>query len=188
MRAIWETDRWFTFPKFEETAKNVAAIMRRAGLEDVEIGNPPADGVIAGRLLDDAAGVGRQSRHARNRRSRSARRSARAGRLPEGPRVYRHVERSDAGRRRRLRKWCFAPANLENVDVKGKLVLGQRDSKTALARAGALGMISENTENPRSGRRARLGEFVRRQRLELHQGQRAAGVLFDHAARVAACP
>src|SRR6266851_675133 len=42
---IWQTDRWFTFPKFEETAKNVAAMMRRAGLEGVEIGNPPADGV-----------------------------------------------------------------------------------------------------------------------------------------------
>ena len=41
VRTIWETDRWFTFPKFEETAKNVAAIMRRAGLEDVEIGSPP---------------------------------------------------------------------------------------------------------------------------------------------------
>src|SRR5262245_4757932 len=45
---IWQTDRWFTFPKFEETAKNVAAIMRRSGLEDVEIGNPPADGVSQG--------------------------------------------------------------------------------------------------------------------------------------------
>src|SRR5262245_54403046 len=45
VRAIWENDRWFTFPKFEETAKNVAAMMRRAGLEDVEIGNAPADGV-----------------------------------------------------------------------------------------------------------------------------------------------
>src|SRR5579883_1748050 len=48
VRTIWETDHWFTFPKFEETAKNVAAIMRRAGLEDVEIGNPPADGVTQG--------------------------------------------------------------------------------------------------------------------------------------------
>src|SRR5262245_24467961 len=48
VRAIWETDRWFTFPKFEETAKNVAGIMRRAGLEDVEIGSPPADGVTQG--------------------------------------------------------------------------------------------------------------------------------------------
>src|SRR5689334_6268363 len=44
VKAIWETDRWFTFPKFEETAANVAAMMRRAGLEDVEIGRPPADG------------------------------------------------------------------------------------------------------------------------------------------------
>jgi len=41
---IWATDRWFTFPKFEETADHVAAMMRRAGLEDVEIGKPPADG------------------------------------------------------------------------------------------------------------------------------------------------
>src|SRR4051812_44207196 len=48
VRTIWETDRWFTFPKFEETAKSVAAIMRRAGLEDVEIGSPPADGVTQG--------------------------------------------------------------------------------------------------------------------------------------------
>src|SRR3954452_12075808 len=48
VRTIWETDRWFTFPKFEETAKNVAAIMRRAGLEDGEIGNAPADGVSQG--------------------------------------------------------------------------------------------------------------------------------------------
>src|ERR1044072_963206 len=48
VRAIWDTDRWFTFPKFEETAKNVAAMMRRAGLEDVEIGTPPADGVSQG--------------------------------------------------------------------------------------------------------------------------------------------
>src|SRR6185369_1473791 len=48
VRTIWETDRWFTFPKFEETARHVAAIMRRAGLEDVEIGNAPADGVTQG--------------------------------------------------------------------------------------------------------------------------------------------
>src|ERR1041385_373997 len=48
VKTIWETDRWFTFPKFEETAKNVAAIMRRAGLEDVEIGSTPADGVSQG--------------------------------------------------------------------------------------------------------------------------------------------
>jgi hypothetical protein len=37
---------------------------------------------------------------------------------------------------------------LNGVDVKGKLVLAARASKTALARAGALGLISDNTENP----------------------------------------
>src|SRR5881628_3615646 len=45
VHTMWDTDRWFIFPKFEETARNVADIMRRAGLEDVEIGAPPADGV-----------------------------------------------------------------------------------------------------------------------------------------------
>src|ERR1044071_7026132 len=57
VRAIWETDRWFTFPKFEETARTVAAMMRRAGLEDVEIGNAPADGVTqAGFWTEPLAG------------------------------------------------------------------------------------------------------------------------------------
>ena len=31
MRRIWETDRWFTFPKFHETARNVAEMKRAAG-------------------------------------------------------------------------------------------------------------------------------------------------------------
>src|SRR5207302_4776607 len=35
----------------------------------------------------------------------------------------------------------------ENRDLKGKLVLGLRGSKAALWKAGALGVISENTEN-----------------------------------------
>ena len=38
-------------------------------------------------------------------------------------------------------------ANPANLDVKGKLVLGQRGSKVALAKAGAVGMILDFTEN-----------------------------------------
>ena len=45
VQTIWTTDRWFNFPKFQETAKNVAEIMRKAGLDDVQIGYAPADGV-----------------------------------------------------------------------------------------------------------------------------------------------
>ena len=147
VRAIWETDRWFTFPKFEETAKNVAAIMRRAGLEDVEIGNPPADGVSQGgfwtmpmawdiktgtlEIVDTA--------------------------VPADQRVLADYKRVPAS----IGMWSgptppggvtteivLVSGNLENVDVKGKLVLGHRNSKTALAKAGALGLVSENTENP----------------------------------------
>ncbi|MEZ5395063.1 MAG: M28 family peptidase [Bryobacterales bacterium] len=44
MRQTWETDRWFTFPKFEETARNLSRTMENAGLRQVEIVNPPADG------------------------------------------------------------------------------------------------------------------------------------------------
>jgi hypothetical protein len=145
VRTIWETDRWFTFPKFEETARNVAAIMRRAGLEDVEIGKPPADGVTQGgfwtlplawdvkvgtlEILDPT--------------------------VPADMRVLADYQRVPTS----IGMWSgptpvggvtteivLPSANLENV--KGKLALGQRNAKVALAKAGALGLISENTENP----------------------------------------
>jgi hypothetical protein len=146
VRTIWETDRWFTFPKFEETAKNVAAIMRRAGLEDVEIGNPPADGITQGGFWTMPLAW-----------------DVKAGTLeildPEVPsdqRVLADYRRVPAS----IGMWSgptppggvtteivLASGNLENIDVKGKLVLGQRNSKTALAKAGALGLVSDYTEN-----------------------------------------
>jgi hypothetical protein len=45
MRHVWETDRWFTFPKFHETAEYLKTAMTAAGLQDVEIVDAPADGV-----------------------------------------------------------------------------------------------------------------------------------------------
>src|SRR3954453_18910431 len=144
VRAIWETDRWFTFPKFEETAKNVAAIMRRAGLEDVEIGNAPADGVTqAGFWTEPLAW------------------DVHVGTLeivePEVPadrRVLADYQRTPAS----VCMWSgptpaggvvteVVAGGAEGADIKGKLVLGGRTAKASLAKAGALGMISENTEN-----------------------------------------
>src|SRR5258708_33969927 len=37
--------------------------------------------------------------------------------------------------------------DIGNAGLKGKIILGQRGSKAALWKAGAIGMISENTEN-----------------------------------------
>ena len=143
---IWQTDRWFTFPKFEETAKNVAAIMRRAGLEDVEIGNPPADGVSQGgfwtmpmawdvktgtlEILDTT--VPAEMRMLADYQKVPTSIGMWSGPTPAGGVVTEIV---------------LAPARLEGADLKGKLVLGQRGAKVALAKAGALGVISESTEN-----------------------------------------
>src|SRR4051794_10059229 len=137
VRTIWDTDRWFTFPKFEETAKNVAAIMKRAGLEDIEIGNPPADGVTQGgywtmplawdvkvgtlELLDPQ--VPAERRVLADYQKVPASIGMWSGPTPPGGVTTEVV---------------LAPANLQDADLKGKLVLGGRGSKTALAAAGAL--------------------------------------------------
>ncbi|HZO53108.1 MAG TPA: M28 family peptidase [Bryobacteraceae bacterium] len=147
VRAIWETDRWQTFPKFEETAKNVAGIMRRAGLEDVEIVNAAADGVTQSGFWTTPLAW-----------------DVKTGTLeivePEVPadqRVLADFQKSPAS----LAMWSgptpaggvvtevvLAPRNLQGVDAKGKLVFGLGGgAKMAAVRAGALGLISDNTEN-----------------------------------------
>ena len=44
MRHVYSTDRWFTFPKFQETAEYVKRTMLSIGLKNVELVNVPADG------------------------------------------------------------------------------------------------------------------------------------------------
>ncbi len=44
MRRVYSTDRFFTFPKFAETARYLESTMREIGLKQVEIVNAPADG------------------------------------------------------------------------------------------------------------------------------------------------
>jgi hypothetical protein len=45
MRAVYSTDRWFTFAKFGETAEYLQGVMRGIGLENAEVVQAPADGV-----------------------------------------------------------------------------------------------------------------------------------------------
>lgn len=44
MRSIYATDRWFTFPKFEETAQYLSRRLAEEGLSNIEILGAPADG------------------------------------------------------------------------------------------------------------------------------------------------
>jgi hypothetical protein len=121
-------------------------MMRRAGLEDVEIGNAPADGVTqAGFWTQPLAW------------------DVRVGTLeivepqvPANQRVLADYQKTPAS----LCMWSgptppggvvteiVAPTGgADAVNLAGKLVLGQRGSKAALAKTGALGIVSENTEN-----------------------------------------
>ena len=147
VRTIWETDRWFTFPKFEETAKNVAAIMHRSGLEDVEIGNGPADGVTQSgfwtmplawdisvgtlEIIDPPVPADMRVLADYQRVPTSI--GMWSGPTPKGGTTAEVV---------------LASGDWKDADLKAKLVLGPPlGSKRALAKAGALGLISERSEN-----------------------------------------
>ncbi|HMF62456.1 MAG TPA: M28 family peptidase [Edaphobacter sp.] len=147
VRRIWENDRWFDFSHFQETAKNVAEIMRQAGLDDVQIGYAPADGVTqAGFWTEPMA----WDAHVGTLEIVSPK-------VPEDMRVIADYQRVPAS----LCMWSgptppggveteivLAPNDMRNADLKGKLVLGARMSKTALAKAGALGIVRESATNP----------------------------------------
>ena len=146
VHTIWETDRWFTFPKFEETARNVAAIMRRVGLENVEIGSVPADGVTQGGFWTEPLAwdvhtgtleiieprVATEQRVLADYQKVPTSLCMWSGPTPTGGMVAEVV----------------APTgNLDPTDLKGKMVLSQRASKSALWKAGAVGMPTDSTEN-----------------------------------------
>ncbi len=147
VQTIWTTDRWFNFPKFQETAQNVAEMMRQAGLEDVQIGYAPADGVTqAGFWTEPMA----WDPHVGTLEIVSPQ-------VPEDRRIIADYQKVPTS----LCMWSgptpaggveteivLPPTDIQNADLKGKLVLGGRIPKTDLAKAGALGMIHESATNP----------------------------------------
>src|SRR5438128_2276999 len=44
MQQVYSTDRWFTYPKFQETARYLKKTMEDIGLKNVELLGAPADG------------------------------------------------------------------------------------------------------------------------------------------------
>ena len=148
MRTMWENDRWFTFPRFDKTAQNVAEMMRQAGLDDVQIGYAPADGVTQRGFWTEPLAwdvhVGKLEIVSPN--------------VPDEERVLADYQRVPTS----LCMWSgptppggvtteivLAPKDLQHADLKGKLVLGgDRFPKAELAKTGALGEIHESTKNP----------------------------------------
>lgn len=147
MRQIYATDRWFTFPKFQETAEFLKRTMQDIGLERVEIVQAPADGKsqfgfwtmpmawdARDATLEIAGGEPVVL--------------ADYGKIPaslgmwSGPTPPEGVEAEVVE--------LPSSRDIARLDLKGKLVLTSRnpaDMKWQLAKAGAVGAINAFTEN-----------------------------------------
>ncbi|HVH72347.1 MAG TPA: M28 family peptidase, partial [Candidatus Dormibacteraeota bacterium] len=154
MRQVYSTDRWFTFPKFHETAEYVKQSMKGIGLEDVELSGAPADGstqagfwtmplawdVKAARLeIVDPPLSGDIATLADYQKIPASLGMWSGATPPEG--VTAEVVNLSAA----------DLSKIAQLDLRGKLVLiGQNPAgfKWALVKAGAMGAINTFTENP----------------------------------------
>jgi hypothetical protein len=155
MRRVYSTDRWFTFPKFRETADYLKSAMDGIGLKSVEMGQAPADGVTQfGYWTMPLAWDVKQARLeiidpavtlADYREIPSSLGMWSGPTPPEG--ITAEIVDVKRG----------SPAEIEKLDLRGKLALVDQNPaniKPLLIKAGALGAINAFTENPelRDGR------------------------------------
>jgi hypothetical protein len=154
MLHIYSTDRWFTYPKFEETAGYLNRTMEDIGLKNVELLGAPADGVSqAGFWTMPLAWD-----------AKSARLEIMDVDLPPPKRILADYQKIPTS----LGMWSGPTppegitaevvdvhgadaAAIAKMSLKGKLVLTDQnpaDFKWALVKAGALGAINASTENP----------------------------------------
>jgi Peptidase family M28 len=153
MYRVYETDRWFTFPKFQETVEYLRKAMSAAGLADVELVSPPADGVTQygywtmplawdvkqATLEIIEPPVPPEMRVLADYRKIPASLGMWSGPTPPGGITVEVVELRDLG-----------PASIEKADLKGKLIM-VRDrtyaNKLPFIKKGAVGIINAFTEN-----------------------------------------
>jgi hypothetical protein len=148
MREVYATDRWFTFPKFQETAEFLQRTMEAIGLERVEIVSVPADGrsqfgFWTMPMAWDAREatleiVGPDPVVLADFRKIPASLGMWSGPTPPAGVVADVVELTSA-------------RDIARLNLKGKMVLTSRnpaDFKWELVKAGALGAINAFTENP----------------------------------------
>ena len=154
MGDVYAGDRYFTFPRFHETAEYLKNWMLKAGLSNVELVETPADGVsqFGYWTMPLAWDV------------RSARLEILDDSVPAAARVLADYEKVPSS----LGMWSGPTApegitaevvevkksdvrNLAKIDLRGKLALTEDNPaniKWLLVKAGALGAINTFTENP----------------------------------------
>ena len=147
MRRVYSTDRWFNFPKFQETAEYLKQAMAEAGLQNVEILGAPADGVTQFGFWTEPLAWD----------VKEARLELTGEDVPAEFRVLADYEKVPTS----LGMWS-GPTPAEGVtaeivewnekgDMRGKLVLTRQNPanlKWNLVKKGVLGAINTFTENP----------------------------------------
>ncbi|MGI8992614.1 MAG: M28 family peptidase [Bryobacteraceae bacterium] len=151
MRRVHATDRFFTFPKFAETAAYLESTMRQIGLKQVEIVNAPADGKTqVGYWTEPLAWD-----------VKSATLELLDESVPANRRLLADYSKVPAS----LVMWsgptpkegvtaeivAVTTADIGKADLRGKLALtdvNPANIKWLLVKAGALGAIDTFTENP----------------------------------------
>ena len=154
MRRIYSTDRWFTFPKFGETAEYLSGAMRHVGLRNIEILSAPADGITQagfwtmplawdirrGTLEIVSPSLPLESRLLADYQSIPTSVGMWSGATAPGGVTAEAIE---------LKRPALD--EIRGMDLRGKFVLTAddlRDFKWMLVNTGAIGTISAFTENP----------------------------------------
>ncbi len=150
MGRLYSTDRWFTFPKFEQTTRYIANQMKVAGLKKIELGGARADGksqagfwtmplawdVHLATLEIVEPVVSKAQRRLADYQTVPASLGMWSGPTPPGGVTAELVE--------------VKLGDIPKLDLRGKIVMAAdpRNAKAALAKAGAIGAINTWTENP----------------------------------------
>ena len=154
MRHVYATDRWFTFPKFQETAGYLRRTMAEIDLKNVELLGAPADGVTQVGFWTEPLAWD----------AKSARLEILDPPLPASDRILADYQTIPTS----LGMWSgpTSPdgitaevvevhgadvAAIAKMPLQGKFVLTDHnpaDFKWALVKAGAVGAINAFTENP----------------------------------------
>ncbi len=154
VRLIHSTDRWFTFPKFMETAQYVKRTLETIGLKHVEIVNAPADGIsqVGYWTMPMAWDV----KHARlellkNDVTQEFRLLADYEKVPTSLGMWSGSTPPEGITADLVELPSEEPAQIEKLNLRGKLVLTRQNPsgiKWVLAKSGALGAVNTFTENP----------------------------------------
>jgi len=154
MQRVYATDRFFTYPKFQETAQFLQQTMQEIGLKDVELLSAPADGTTqAGFWTMPLAWDVKSARLEIVEPSVSTEQAVLADfqKIPTSLGMWSGATPPEGITAEVVDLQETDPAKVAQMPLKGKLVLTTKnpaDFKWALVRAGAAGAINAFTENP----------------------------------------